>query len=223
MQRSSTSLLGVFNDILDFSKIEAGKLVLEYVAVDPRELVEDVLDLVGPRAQEKGIALRADIAVEMPERVRADPLRLRQVLTNLTGNAIKSTDQGEVTVRVLAQQQHGMATLRFEVQDTGIGIPASAQGHVFDSFTQAGGSTARRYGGTGLGLAIVRELVHLMHGQVGLISSEGKGTLFWFEVPATQAEAVPATASVRAPAHARFTGEVLLVEDNAVNQIVSQR
>jgi len=223
MQRSSTSLLGVFNDILDFSKIEAGKLVLEYVAVDPRELVEDVLDLVGPRAQEKGIALRADIAVEVPERVRADPLRLRQVLTNLTGNAIKSTDQGEVTVRVLAQQQHGMATLRFEVQDTGIGIPASAQGHVFDSFTQAGGSTARRYGGTGLGLAIVRELVHLMHGQVGLISSEGKGTLFWFEVPATQAEAVPATASVRAPAHARFTGEVLLVEDNAVNQIVSQR
>jgi len=223
MQRSGASLLGIINDILDFSKIEAGKLVLEKVPVDVRELLGDVIALLAGRADAKGIGLKVEVAVDVPSHVQADPLRLRQILTNLVGNAIKFTDEGEVLVRLRPHRDADARTLRFEIQDTGIGIAPSMQASVFDSFTQADGSTARRFGGTGLGLAIVRELVQLMHGRVGLISSEGTGTLFWFEIPLVAVQVPAAPRPMAIAGNARFAGEVLLVEDNAVNQIVSQQ
>ncbi|MCY2959545.1 MAG: ATP-binding protein [Planctomycetota bacterium] len=188
-------LLTVLNDILDWSKIEAGRLELESVPFDPVQLLEDVVELSASVAQAKGVRIAVAPAPDSPSFVMGDPHRLRQVLSNLVGNAVKFTNQGGVLVRVRpVPGAPGQAILRFDVVDTGIGIDSESQTRIFKSFSQADGSTSRRFGGTGLGLAISRQLVEAMGGQIGVVSERGSGSTFWFQV-------VLGTA-VGAPSHA---------------------
>jgi two-component system, sensor histidine kinase len=242
--RSAAGLLEIINDILDFSKIEAGKLELEHIEFALREIIEETIEILVLRARAKGLELRCEIAPAVPAAVRGDPVRLRQVLINLAGNAIKFTETGEVVVRVAALDADG--SLRFEVSDTGIGIAAEAQSQIFSAFTQADSFTTRKYGGTGLGLAICRQLVALMGGVIGVVSEQNRGSTFWFEIrmapaaapvvlpmPAVRPAAARIPAAVRFPAAAALsaTGEpsvtgslgprILVVEDNAVNREVA--
>ncbi len=225
---SGESLLSLINDILDFSKIEAGKLSLESIPFDPRELVEETTEPLRLRAAAQGIELVVDIDPAVPARVLGDPNRLRQVLTNLAGNAVKFTQQGQVTVIARAEAtDHGSVWLRFEVRDTGIGIDAGTMTRLFAPFTQADGSTSRRYGGTGLGLVISRQLVHLMGGTVEASSEAGRGSTFRFAVccglapEASRRPGLPA--AVAEAAAERLSGHVLLVEDNPTNQLVASK
>lgn len=217
---SGRALLAIINEVLDFSKIEAGRLELEIAPLDIRELVEDVATLLADRAHEKGLDLISDLPFDLPSlRMLGDPVRLRQILVNLVGNAIKFTERGEVVIRlrVLAQDA-ATPQLRCEVYDTGIGIAPEAQTRIFDSFTQADGSTTRRYGGTGLGLAISRQLVRLMNGEIGVDSTPGVGSRFWFTLPLRQ----PASSARSfSPARDQLRGlGVLIVDDNATNREV---
>ena len=180
ISRSAESLLQIINDILDFSKIEAGRLELERVEFGLRAAVEETIEIFAGRAQAKGLELACVIEPEVPSVVRSDPIRLRQILTNLLGNAIKFTDSGEVSVRVKAPNADGR--VRFEVADSGIGISEEAQAHIFNAFSQADSFTTRKYGGTGLGLAICRQLATLMGGEIGLRSAPGQGSTFWLDV-----------------------------------------
>ena len=181
IQESAESLLHLINDILDFSKIEAGKLQLEMAEFDVRNVVEGVVELLSIRAQSKGVELLCDVTPQMKTHVRGDQIRLRQVLTNLVGNAIKFTETGEVIVRVRSDGTDGTtAGFTFEVTDSGIGIRPESQAMIFELFSQEDGSTTRRYGGTGLGLAICKELVELMGGEIGVRSKPGEKTTFWF-------------------------------------------
>ncbi len=185
IRRSGDALLTIINDILDFSKIDAGKLHLEVVEFDLRTAIEDVLELLSEQAASKGLEIGMLLPPELPTWLMGDPGRLRQVLTNLVGNAIKFTEQGEVFVQVsCVAQQAEEVQLYVEVSDTGIGISAEAQRHLFEAFTQADASTTRRYGGTGLGLAISRRLVELMGGTLGVTSTPGEGSTFYFTVQA---------------------------------------
>jgi signal transduction histidine kinase/CheY-like chemotaxis protein len=180
---SSRALLEVINDILDFSKIEAGKIELEDVEFSLRTVVEESAEVVAPRAWEKRLTLVTHLDPAVPELLRGDPARLRQVLLNLLGNSVKFTERGEVTVRVrLARADESSAELRVEVSDSGIGLPPAALKRLFQPFVQADGTTTRKYGGTGLGLSICRDLVELMGGEIGVESSEGEGATFWFTV-----------------------------------------
>ncbi len=195
VKRSAQYLLNIINDILDFSKIEAGRLELESIDFDLRECVEDVIELLADKAQEKELALFADIDLKMPTRFLGDPYRIQQVITNLLGNAIKFTHRGEVTVRVhyRAPQQSGQARLVIEVEDTGIGVPVEMREKLFQPFMQGDGSTTRKFGGTGLGLAISRQLVDLMGGRIGMRPGLDLGSVFYFEIPLTLSPAaVPA-------------------------------
>jgi PAS domain S-box-containing protein len=225
---SGESLLSVINDILDFSKIEAGKLELEAVDFDLRVTLEDVLGLLTHIAQEKGLSVNYQIAPGVPERLRGDAGRLRQILLNLGGNAVKFTAQGTVTMRVGQQSAEGASVvLRFSVEDSGIGIPADRQVDIFSPFTQADGSTTRRYGGTGLGLAISRQLVALLGGQIGVESQPGKGSIFWFtaalEKQPGQASTAPNSIVVGSPQGepSRAGWRILVAEDNITNQQVA--
>lgn len=183
LRNSGDHLLAIINDILDFSKIEAGRLTLDQLDFDLRRLVEDVLDLLAAQAQHKGLDLVGLIDAAVPKIVCGDPGRLRQVLTNLLGNAIKFTDQGEVVLRLaLAQEDIDHVVLRGEVTDTGVGISPEGQTKLFQSFSQVDGSNTRRHGGTGLGLAICKRLTALMQGEIGVESLLGKGSRFWFTV-----------------------------------------
>ena len=183
IRSSAQALLTVINDILDISKIEAGKLVVERVSFNLRSLLEEVADLLAPRAFQKRLEVSCIVPAAFPEHLVGDPHRLRQVLTNLTGNAIKFTEQGRVTIGAeLLAESTTRAAIRLTVRDTGIGIPKQRQEAVFDTFTQVDGSTTRRYGGTGLGLTISRHLVELMGGRVGLESTPGQGSSFWVEI-----------------------------------------
>ena len=169
---SGEILLRIINDILDFSKIEAGKLRLETVDFDLHEVIEEVAGLFAARAQERGLELTAFVEPNVPATVRGDPFRLRQVLTNLLGNAIKFTERGEVNLRVgLAGETPDAAMVRFAVTDTGIGLTPEQRDGLFSAFTQADASTTRRYGGTGLGLAISKQLVELMGGAISVESA----------------------------------------------------
>jgi two-component system, sensor histidine kinase len=186
IKNSAQSLLTLINDILDFSKVEAGRLELEHTPFDLASAVQQTVDILAPQAQEKGLRLTSHLASTLPCRLRGDPARLRQILTNLLGNAIKFTGHGEVAISVrLADDEspHSRKNVRFEVRDTGIGIAAPKLGSLFSAFTQADASSTRRYGGTGLGLSIAKGLVDLMGGHIGVDSLLGKGSTFWFTIP----------------------------------------
>jgi len=223
---SAEKLLDVINDILDFSKIEAGKLQLQMTDFVPRDLVNEVMDMFWIRVQNKNVKLVCVIDDNVPEAVNGDATRLRQILINLIGNAVKFTDNGEVSVRfTVAEETSAHTVLRFEIRDTGTGIPLDKQQVIFDSFSQADSSMARCYEGTGLGLAISRDLVKAMGGSIGVQSDTGKGSLFWFTVQMQHAEYIPvmATVNVNPEAGVEFDNNeqnllVLLAEDNPVNQ-----
>ena len=224
MLESGESLLTILNDILDFSKLEAGGMELESVGFDLRRLVEGSLSLMAGRAEEKGLALQSDIDDAMPRYVTGDLGRLRQVLLNLVGNAVKFTEAGNVTIKVENGQPIAdgseLISLRFSVIDTGIGIPASTIGGLFDSFTQVDASITRRYGGTGLGLSICKQLIELMGGRIGVESTLGRGSRFYFDIAVAPADADGAReASSTLPTLSPL--RVLVAEDNLVNQKVA--
>jgi signal transduction histidine kinase/CheY-like chemotaxis protein/HPt (histidine-containing phosphotransfer) domain-containing protein len=215
--KSAEGLLSVINDILDFSKIEAGKLDLEAVDFDVRGIVEDVIALFDGPARTKGLQLASLFHPGIPNSVRGDPGRLRQILMNVVGNAIKFTEEGEVIVR-LSEVQEGAqnVTLRFEVADTGLGIAPETRERLFYAFAQADASTTRRFGGTGLGLAISRQLAELMGGTIGVDSTLGKGSTFWFTVVVERAGPIESTAPVT---ERSLTGlRALVVDDNRTNR-----
>ncbi|MCP2010932.1 PAS domain-containing hybrid sensor histidine kinase/response regulator [Duganella violaceipulchra] len=184
VQASADALLHIVDDILDFSKIEAGKLDIEEVPFDLRQLVGDTLRAMSLRARQKGLALAAEIPPQLPRILKGDPGRLRQVLLNLVGNAIKFTGEGGVTVQLAIAAEHDdRSEVVFAVRDTGIGVPPEKQHMIFEAFAQVDGSTTREYGGTGLGLAICRRLVILMQGRIEVHSAPGQGSVFSFTVP----------------------------------------
>src|SRR5471032_2746896 len=183
VQRSGQHLLVIINDILDFSKIEAGKLTVEYIHFNFRELLDDIDHVFAPQARLKGLTLEFAIANDIPLAICGDPNRLRQVIVNLLGNAIKFTDRGQITVRVdVTAEDAQSVSLRCAVHDSGIGVAREAQARIFDSFSQADGSTTRKHGGTGLGLAISKQLVELMGGTIGVDNALTQGSVFWFAV-----------------------------------------
>ena len=216
VKSSADSLLAIINDILDFSKIEAGRLELESVPIDLATLVEETVRSFGPRAHGKGLELLCDIGEDVPESVAGDPTRLRQVLVNLLNNAIKFTEHGEVGLSVrLDSEVNGRIRLRFAVHDTGIGVPADKQQAIFDAFSQADGSTTRKFGGTGLGLTIARRLVTAMHGEIGVKSEPGQGAVFQFSAEFERHEGLrPAPAVDGSLQGVR----ALVVDDNDANR-----
>jgi PAS domain S-box-containing protein len=218
--RSGETLLEIINDILDFSKIEAGKLELESVDFNLRTVVEDVFELLAPRAHQKRLELASRIEPAVPSVVRGDPMRLRQVLTNLVGNAIKFTEQGEVVVAVRCDgaAADGLNRVVFEVRDSGIGMRPDALEKLFTVFMQADQSMSRRYGGTGLGLAISKQLVELMGGSITVESRFGEGSVFRFDVPLLAGDVAAVTSAVDTT---RLRGRrVILVEDNPTNRSI---
>jgi PAS domain S-box-containing protein len=234
LRRSADALLTLLNDILDYSKIEAGRLTIEHTDFDLRGLCDEVLALFSDKALERATVLRARIDPDVPATLIGDPTRLRQILSNLVGNAVKFTDKGFIEVRIQrdrTQAESGLR-LRFEVEDTGIGLSEEQIGRLFNAFVQADASTTRKYGGTGLGLAICRRLVEAMNGEIGVVSTPGEGSTFWFTIlvgqvdsggadggeaePAADADAVPG----EAPAAASDRIRVLLAEDNPVNRML---
>ncbi len=227
---SGKNLLYIINDILDFSKIEAGKLKLENIYFNLRELVENIYELFSHKSSVKGLTLTSKIQDNIPEIVYGDPVRIRQILTNLIGNAIKFTLQGSVNLVVtLEEQKNNRCILCFEVKDSGIGLTAEQQDGIFDSFSQADSSTTRNYGGTGLGLTISRQLVELMGGQIAVQSKSGLGTSFTFTVhvqlPIDQDIAISEFSQSKQEKRVnmyRFNCHILLTEDNLTNQIVAE-
>ncbi|MBI4990018.1 MAG: response regulator [Rhodocyclales bacterium] len=220
LYRSGESLLDIINDILDFSKIEAGKLELAPSDFSLHAAVREAGEAFSERASRKGLTLACRIDGAVPDAVHGDAVRLRQILNNLIGNAIKFTEKGGVSVTVAPGPQ---GALRFSVSDTGIGIAEEARALIFDAFAQADISHSRRYGGTGLGLSISKQLIELMGGRIGLESTPGQGSTFWFDVSlAPAAQAVAGSGPAAAPrALPRLHGHVLLAEDNAVNEVVA--
>ncbi len=219
VRNSGEALLSILNDILDLSKIEARKLTFESLDFDLRETVEETLELAAERASAKHIELNALLEPDVPARAHGDPGRLRQVLLNLVGNAVKFTERGGVSVRVRKLgESPGRVKFRFEVTDTGIGITPEAQSTLFQPFMQADGSTTRRYGGTGLGLVISRQLVELMAGEIGVESAPGKGSTFWFAVEL--GTAAPVADDQRLDTSSLNGARVLIVDDNETNRLV---
>ncbi|WP_430253621.1 ATP-binding protein [Neorhizobium sp. DAR64872/K0K18] len=223
IRRSGQALLEIINEILDFAKIEHGKLDVETRAVDVRAVVTATVEMVRDRATEHGnrIALELPISFTTPV-ISSDPTRLRQVLLNLLSNAIKFTSEGTVTLRVLEIGEPQDAQLRFEIEDTGIGIDGEGLGKLFQPFSQVDASISRKYGGTGLGLTICKQIVEALSGTIGVNSRKGEGSIFWFVIPANPAEKglVDALAAKAAPQQFQ-SWNILLVEDNVINQQVA--
>lgn len=239
VRTSAESLLTIVNDILDLSKIEAGRLAFEKIDFDLPCVISDVIELLSHRASAKGLVLETEVVDDVPAHLHGDPGRLRQVLLNLVGNAIKFTERGKVRITAANARREGQhAVIRFSVIDDGIGIPPESRENVFNAFAQADNSTTRKFGGTGLGLTISRQLVEMMGGEIGLVSEPGAGSTFWFTanfmvLPAgktapagrkadkkngngSSAAAIPPKASTRAGKY-----RVLLAEDSPVNQMVA--
>ena len=222
IQLSGESLLSVINDILDFSKIEAGEMRLETIDFDLRTAVEDVVALFAERAHDKGLELASLVDYDVPTALEGDPGRIRQILTNLVGNAIKFTEEGEVVLRAeLAEEDPERATVRISVKDTGIGMTEEQQARVFESFSQADASTTRRYGGTGLGLTISKQMVGLMGGEIGVESEPGVGSTFFFTLPLRK-QPGDARRAPGPPADLRDL-RVLIVDDNATNRHILRK
>jgi signal transduction histidine kinase/DNA-binding NarL/FixJ family response regulator len=242
IKNSGEKLLGLINDILDYSKIEACRLELEAHDFDPRSLLNDLAKMMSVKASEAGLKLHCRTAPDVPPCLKGDSARLTQIIINLVDNAVKFTHEGEIGVSAsLVSDLDGFAVIRFEIRDTGIGIPQSRLAVIFDPFTQADGSTTRQYGGTGLGLAICKQLAELMGGEIGVESKEGKGSTFWFtarfekqtiQISAFQTSEVSfrpvigvKTSEVSTPHAANAVpqgAKILLAEDNAINQKVAQ-
>lgn len=230
IKQSGLSLLNIINDILDFSKIEAGRLQLDLSEFDPRHMVETTLRPLSYMAKEKDLPLRWSIDADVPERLAGDQGRIRQVLTNVVGNAIKFTERGSVVVRVDRTEPEGLAggesvQLLFSVRDTGIGVPADRREKIFESFSQVGTSAHMKYGGAGLGLAISKQLVEMMGGKIWVESEPDKGSTFHFTVRLSRATGPAIGTLARALDQAVEAGEplsILLVEDNLINQLLAQ-
>jgi PAS domain S-box-containing protein len=241
IRRSAVNLLEILNDILDFSKIEAGKLELVAEDFELSAIVRDVVQIFAGNAKRKGLELRSDVEAALPQYVRGDAGRIRQVLTNLVSNAVKFTESGRVEVRArLLSGEERAVRIRFEVDDTGIGVPEGAQDRLFQAFSQGDGSMSRKYGGTGLGLAICKQLVDLMEGEIGVRSGKGTGSTFWFELCLPRCAAnprpdAPASGEPRAPLPAgsprsdskaaappAVRPEILIAEDNSLNRTITE-
>jgi signal transduction histidine kinase len=228
---SGKALLGVINDILDFSKIEAGKLTFERLEFDLLETIDSTVRTLAQRASDRSIRLDSRVDPGVPRSLLGDPGRLQQILLNLIGNSIKFTEHGRVSLHVTTlDAPDSRVTLRFEVKDTGIGIAPETQEKLFDPFTQADGSTTRMYGGTGLGLAICKQLVEMMHGQIGVESALDEGATFWFIVSLERqaiTESQPHVLSTEIAGTSAFGPlnplRILVAEDNAVNQVLALR
>ena len=210
-------LAELLNDVIDFAKIEAGRLELSKESLDPRALTEGVVRLLRPQADAKGLLLRLDADTELGW-VKSDPVRVRQALFNLVGNAVKFTERGSITVRCTTPRD---GVLRFEIIDTGVGIPADVQGRIFQRFDQGDASTTRKFGGSGLGLAITKKLAEMMDGAVGFTSQEGVGSTFWLEIAAEPTEEVARTLESLEPVLDGL--RVLVVEDNATNRLIATK
>jgi PAS domain S-box-containing protein len=231
IKQSTTALLVVINDILDFSRIEAGKMKIESIPFKLGSLVEETVSLLALAARTKGLAVRCELEVDLPETVHGDPSRLRQVLTNLVGNAIKFTEHGTVALRAsrLKGSSPDIANVHFQIEDTGTGIPNDQRARLFERFSQADASLTRKHGGSGLGLAISRQVVELMGGEIGFESLVGVGSTFWFAIPfpVHSGTAAKQEAGQRRQecSSGRTTAEqkVLLAEDNEVNQRIALR
>jgi CheY-like chemotaxis protein len=222
IQNSGEMLLALINDILDYSKMESGKLSLDQRPVSVREVVRDVTQMLDPQARTKNLSLKSDISDDVIPWFKGDAMRLKQVLINLVGNAVKFTQRGGVKIVVRMQQQDG-PWLQCQVRDTGVGIPADRIGRLFQAFSQVDSSVTRRYAGTGLGLVICKRLVEGMGGTIGVESERAQGSTFTFRIPLVpapppaDAAAVPASAPVGPARQIR----VLVVEDNQVNQTLA--
>ncbi|MFQ5328867.1 MAG: nitrate- and nitrite sensing domain-containing protein [Thermodesulfobacteriota bacterium] len=217
VNNSANALLTIINDILDFSKIEAGKMELEEIPFDMRGVVEDMCDLLAMQAQKKGLEIICLIEADVPSHIKGDPGRVRQILTNLTGNSIKFTAQGEISIRVsLDHEADEQVKVRFEVTDTGIGIPEERRSAIFEEFSQADMSTTRKYGGTGLGLSISKQLAELMGGEIGVESVVGAGSTFWFTARFEKQSEIETEDDE--PKHDIRGARILVVDDNATNR-----
>ena len=224
--KSADALLAILNDILDLSKIEAGKLSFEKIAFDFNQIIRDIVILHSLKSEQQGVVLSQQIDDALPAALIGDPTRLRQVIVNLVSNALKFTREGEVKISVdVLKKNTDSVDVKVTVSDTGIGIPQSALDTLFNAFTQADGSTTRKYGGTGLGLAIVSQLVDMMGGSLGVESEEGAGSSFWFTAnyPLTDEACETDKVAKQDSRSLPLSAKVLLVEDNPINQMVAQK
>lgn len=228
IRRSGHTLLIIINDLLDFSKLEAGKMALEQALFSPRQIIEDIIDLFEQRIEESDIELIKEIPDSLPNTLQGDPDRLNQILYNLVGNAIKYTQKGEIRLRTfVVQENSGTYLLRFEIQDSGIGIPIDQQDKIFDAFYQSFGGTYKSTRGTGLGLAIAKGLAEVMDGEIGLDSKSGEGTCFWFtarfgKTSKSVTEKQPVNKKrVQNGTITQYNAHILLAEDDVINQYVT--